>query len=217
MASSHRYARHRRHHDSPAVRCYDAVTMTGSKDTPLRGEQPTNAGRPYMLRPIGVVRRAASQRQSAPEGGPARVVLAPEYREGLLDLGRFSHALVIWWAHGRDTEEDRWTLRVHPRYAPERLMGVFATRSPARPNPLAVSVCRLLSVDEGAGVIEVAGLDAEEGSPVIDIKAYFPSADRVRNPDIPPWFADLPEWAAEDVDLNAARPSSDDEPRANRR
>jgi len=124
---------------------------------------------------------------------PAEVRVAEEQRAGLYELGRFSHILVLWWADRRDRPDDRARLRVHPRPAPEHLMGVFATRSPARPNPVAVSVCRLLSVDEGAGVLKVAGIDAEDGTPVVDIKPYIPGSDRVREARLPPWFSHLPD------------------------
>lgn len=147
----------------------------------------------FTLRRIGVIRRTGGTEKL----GPARIEVEAQYRDGLLELAHFSHVLVVWWAHECDNDMNRGTLRVRPRPAPDRLMGVFATRSPARPNPIAVSVCRMLAVDETNGLVDVAELDAKDDSPVVDLKAYIPSSDRVRNPDIPPWFADLPEWAAD--------------------
>jgi tRNA-Thr(GGU) m(6)t(6)A37 methyltransferase TsaA len=149
----------------------------------------------FALVPIGVVRHedpAAGKRRH-----PARIELSAEYRDGLLELGKFSHVIVVWWAADCDTPADRSTLRVHPRPAPEYLMGVFATRSPARPNPVALSVCRLVAVDEGAGIVRVAAIDADDGSPVLDLKPYIPSQDRVRTPRMPEWFPREPRWACE--------------------
>ena len=151
----------------------------------------------YRLRSIGTVRRLAG---GGPRSWPARLEIDDPYRAGLFELDRFSHVLVLWWAHRRDTAEDRRTLRVRPRAAPDHVTGVFATRSPARPNPIAVSVCRLLAVDEAAGTVEVAGIDADDGSRVVDLKAYFPSADRVRDATVPAWFADQPAWVRDEQD-----------------
>jgi tRNA-Thr(GGU) m(6)t(6)A37 methyltransferase TsaA len=128
---------------------------------------------------------------------PARIEIDAPYRDGLLHLGQFSHVLVLWWASRHDSTADRAMLRVYPRPAPERLMGVFSTRSPARPNPIAVSTCRLVEVDEAAGVVRVAAIDADDGTPVVDLKPYIPSSDRVRAPRVPSWLPSEPEWAAE--------------------
>lgn len=158
------------------------------------------------LRPIGVVEReaaaetgrATSTDRAAGDRAPARIRLDAACRDGLLHLDRFSHVLVLWWADRLHSAADRATLRVHPRPAPQRLMGVFATRSPARPNPIAVTVCRLRAVDEAAGTLLVDDLDADDGSPVLDIKPYLPSNDRVRDAHGPDWFPPMPEWACED-------------------
>jgi tRNA (adenine37-N6)-methyltransferase len=157
------------------------------------------AGDPrYRVKPIGHVRRLGPITGSDP--GRARIEIEAAYRDGLFELGEFSHVLVLWWAHRRDNPEDRGTLRVRPRAAPDHVTGVFATRSPARPNPIAVSVCRLLAVDEAAGTLDVAAIDADDGTAVIDLKAYFPSADRVREPTVPVWFAGKPEWLNDEPD-----------------
>jgi tRNA-Thr(GGU) m(6)t(6)A37 methyltransferase TsaA len=150
----------------------------------------------YRVRPIGTVRRRAGGARR----GAARLEIDEPFRRGLFELGEFSHVLVLWWAQRRDNPEDRRTLRVRPRSAPDHVTGVFATRSPARPNPIAVSVCRLLRVDEAAGTLDVAAIDADDGTDVIDLKAYIPSADRVRDATVPVWFADLPAWARDTPD-----------------
>jgi tRNA-Thr(GGU) m(6)t(6)A37 methyltransferase TsaA len=149
----------------------------------------------FALLPVGVVRHEGPGGNATRK--PARIELSAAYRDGLLELGRFSHVIVVWWAADCDTPADRSTLRVHPRPAPQYLMGVFATRSPARPNPVALSVCRLVAVDEDAGVVRVAAIDADDGSPVVDLKPYIPSSDRVRTARMPEWFPPEPRWACE--------------------
>ncbi|MNN86993.1 putative tRNA (adenine(37)-N6)-methyltransferase [compost metagenome] len=74
---------------------------------------------------------------------------------------------------------------------------MFATRSPVRPNPLGLTVARILSVDLDQGIVEVSGLDAYPGTPVLDIKAYFPSTDRVRQVRVPEWATSWGEWTVE--------------------
>lgn len=143
------------------------------------------------LRPIGRVRRLGGDEK----GGPAQLEIDEACRDGLFELDEFSHVLVLWWADRRDNTEDRRTLRVRPRSAPDHVTGVFATRSPARPNPIAVSVCRLLAVDRAAGTLDLAWIDADDGTVVVDLKGYIPGADRVRDATVPDWCAELPEWA----------------------
>lgn len=148
------------------------------------------------LQPIGLVRRRDAEKR----GGPARLEIGAVFRDGLFELDRFSHVLVLWWADRRDNPDDRRTLRVRPRAAPDHLTGVFATRSPARPNPIAVSTCRLLAVDEAAGTVELAWIDADDGTRVIDLKGYIPGVDRVRAPRVPDWLSPAAEWAREAPD-----------------
>jgi tRNA-Thr(GGU) m(6)t(6)A37 methyltransferase TsaA len=88
--------------------------------------------------------------------------------------------------HLRDNEEERRTLAVLPRkHAVKVQKGVFACRSPSRPNPIGLCVTELLKVEEC--VLTVRGLDALEGSPIIDIKPYIPRADLVPNARVPEW------------------------------
>ena len=148
------------------------------------------------LQPIGRVRRLGAEKK----GGRAQLEIDEAFRDGLFELEQFSHALVLWWADRRDTVADRRTLRVRPRTAPDHVTGVFATRSPARPNPIAVSVCRLLAVDRKAGAVELVWIDADDGTSVIDLKGYIPGADRVRTPRVPDWLSAQPQWAGEAPD-----------------
>jgi len=107
------------------------------------------------------------------------------YKDALLGLEGFSHIHVMYWFHENDTPELRSTLQVHPRKDTKNpLTGVFATHSPLRPNLIALTLCRILSIQ--GTTIEVEGLDARNGSPLIDIKCYIPY-DRIGPVQTPDW------------------------------
>jgi len=109
---------------------------TGQQEIPQQGT-------PLCLTPIGRVVRDA---------GTTGVRIDPPYRAGLRELGGFSHVLVLWWAGRYDDEDHRRTVVVPLPYAEDREAGVFACRSPARPNPVMTTVCAVESVDEETGV-----------------------------------------------------------------
>ena len=121
-----------------------------------------------------------------------------QYRSALKELDKFSHVQVFWWAHEMDKLEyrnmDNWAVEVP--YAEERAptTGIFGTRSEYRPNPIALTACGILDVDVENGVVKVGGIDAFDGTPVIDLKAYFPICDRIRDCHIAPWLKDWPDW-----------------------
>lgn len=130
-----------------------------------------------------------------PEG--MAIQLERKYIPGLAQAGGFSHLQVVWWAHLADNPRGRETLKVRKlfRKAPDEL-GIFGTRSPARPNPIMVSTIKVSKMDFQAGIIHTPFVDAEPGTPVLDIKPYFPM-ERVRNCQVPEWFLHWPEWAEE--------------------
>ena len=133
------------------------------------------------LKFIGVVRRSRSLPRSVSE-----LDIFQEYCQGLHKLEDFSHIMVFYWLHLRDNQAHRSTVKVIPRRhhgAPE--VGVFASRSPSRPNPIGFSVVELLEIESCK--IFVKGLDAASRSPVIDIKPYIPRADSVPNARAPEW------------------------------
>jgi tRNA (Thr-GGU) A37 N-methylase len=82
-------------------------------------------------------------------------------------------------------------------YAPEVRTGVFANRSELRPNPIAITTSFILSVDENAGVVDLAWIDSFDGSPILDIKPYLPMSDRVRDAEYPEWLEGLPDCMEE--------------------
>lgn len=132
------------------------------------------------LRPIGYVQRAEGD--SALRGPElrersARIVLDPAVTDGLLGLESDSDVLVLCYFH----EADRDVLQVHPRGDLTRPMrGVFATRSPSRPNPIAVTSARIQSIEDN--VLHVVGLDAVDGTPVVDIKSHAEAFDTPYSP-----------------------------------
>lgn len=122
--------------------------------------------------------------------------LEPEYIPGLRALDGFSHINVLWWFSDCDNEANRHELQTWQPYqgAPE-VMGVFATRSPARPNPIALTASEVLHIDFAGGIICVAFIDANDHTPVLDIKPYTPSFDRVETPGVPAWCSGWPKSA----------------------
>ncbi|MDF1526694.1 MAG: tRNA (N6-threonylcarbamoyladenosine(37)-N6)-methyltransferase TrmO [bacterium] len=129
------------------------------------------------ITPVGYIRSDVTERGQAPRQGrdadlDARIEILTPYTEALSGIGQWSQLLVICWMH----LANRDILDVHPRgntNAP--LTGVFGTRSPARPNPLAVYTVDLLSVD--GNVLHVKGIDAIDGTPVLDIKPHINRLD----------------------------------------
>lgn len=120
------------------------------------------------LIPIGVVRAPGVSRDNQKKRGPRTVEVYPDYREGLTGIGEGDRVLVMWWMNELDGK-DRWTLLCHPMGNPSRpKRGVFALRSPMRPNPIGCTDVEVLEVREDG--LRVDGLDALDGSPVIDIK-----------------------------------------------
>jgi len=115
-----------------------------------------------------------------------RLEVDARYEDAFLGLEQFSHIDVFYWLHENDNPEGRSRLRVHPRGdRANPLTGVFATRSPRRPNPIAVTRCRILSVAEGT--ITIDDIDARDGSPLIDIKAHIPPRDDKEKIRVPGW------------------------------
>jgi tRNA-Thr(GGU) m(6)t(6)A37 methyltransferase TsaA len=146
-----------------------------------------NQTKEYNIVPIGVV---------AGNSPSLRLEIRPEYAPALLGLSGFSHCQLIWWLHEFTDPHFRQTLQLKPPYAAP-LSGVFATRSPIRPNPIGLSVVAIESVDVEAGIVEVSGLDAFPGSPVLDLKPYFPGTDRVRHVTVPSWASGWGDWVEE--------------------
>jgi tRNA-Thr(GGU) m(6)t(6)A37 methyltransferase TsaA len=123
---------------------------------------------------------------SGVDGDLSTIRLYEEFCPGLLGVEDYSHLIVLYWFHGRDTPRHRGTLQVYPRrHQVDRLRGVYACRSPSRPNPVGHTVVELVGV-EGCE-LTVRGLDALEGSPLVDIKPYSPRSDSFPEARTPDW------------------------------
>jgi tRNA-Thr(GGU) m(6)t(6)A37 methyltransferase TsaA len=131
------------------------------------------------------------------------IVIDDAWAEALDGLEAFSHLWVIWWLSKRTEPPTR--LRVHPeRRAEMPLMGLFATRSPHRPNPIALTAVRL--VERQGTRLRVEGLDAQPGSPVLDLKPYLRRGDLIEEANVPDWLAQL--WALHVQEQEAQTPGS---------
>ena len=138
------------------------------------------------LEPIGTVRSEIKQpaRRDCEEV-IADIIINDDLAEALDGLEDFSHLVVLYWIHRAASGEV--PLKVHPRGRLELpLLGLFTTRTPNRPNRIGMSTVRLL--ERQGNILRVKGLDAIEGTPVIDIKPYIPGYDSVTNAEVPSWI-----------------------------
>ncbi|MEE4358016.1 MAG: tRNA (N6-threonylcarbamoyladenosine(37)-N6)-methyltransferase TrmO [Desulfococcaceae bacterium] len=130
----------------------------------------------YEIYPIGWIKKSNDS---------SVIELEEEYLEALDGAQDFSHLIVLYWFHENDRPELRKTMKVHPRKNKNNpLTGIFATHSPLRPNLIALCYCKVLQIEGNR--IYIDEIDAYDGSPVIDIKAYIPidklAKDEIRLP-----------------------------------
>ena len=116
----------------------------------------------YKIHPIGHVHNKKNK--------PVQLEIYDRYQQGLHRLELCSHVMVLWWFHKNDEPRYRNVMRIHPRGNRENpLTGVFATRSPVRPNLIAVTTCKILSVKDN--IVTIDKIDAFDGTPVLDLKS----------------------------------------------
>lgn len=127
--------------------------------------------RTFNITPIGSVHSPLKERTGAPrqpwENAPAAwLEIHPDFVDALDGVQPGDDIWILTWLH----ESRRSTLKVHPRWLPEnQMIGVFATRSPDRPNPIGLHRARIVGVNEN-GWLQVDGLEAIDGTPIVDIK-----------------------------------------------
>jgi tRNA-Thr(GGU) m(6)t(6)A37 methyltransferase TsaA len=140
------------------------------------------------LKPVGIVKNDIKQPQTQGwERIVSHIMVDRSLSEALDNLDEFSHIIVLYWIHQHPPGEP--PTKVHPkgdRGIP--LKGVFATRSPNRPNPVGKATARLLQ--RWGNTLLVEGLDAIDGTPVIDIKPYIPKCDSATNARVPQWITE---------------------------
>lgn len=157
------------------------------------------------LQPIGTVRNKIKEPSLVPKSGDlewkktrgrpdrrdleSELIIDSSFEQCLDGLEEFSHLIVLYWMH-RVSPEERSITKVHPRgNANSPLTGIFATRSPARPNPIGVITVRLL--EHKGNILKVSGLDAIDGTPLIDIKPLLPGYDSAPQAKTPDWIRSL--------------------------
>jgi tRNA-Thr(GGU) m(6)t(6)A37 methyltransferase TsaA len=119
----------------------------------------------------------------------SELVIYPKWENLLEGIEYFSHILVLYWPHLIDPER-RNLCKVHPMGRKDLpIQGIFATCSPARPNPVLVSAVPL--VERSGNILKVQGLEAVDQSPLIDIKPYVHTYYRVTNPSVPEWMLQI--------------------------
>jgi tRNA-Thr(GGU) m(6)t(6)A37 methyltransferase TsaA len=135
-----------------------------------------NSMNQIIIEPIGILHTPHEQIEGMPvqpagaAGVTGKAVLKPELIEGLTDLDGFSHATLVYYFH----KAEGYVLMPIP-FMDTKPHGIFATRAPKRPNHIGMSTVRILSVEDG--VITFDGADMLNGTPLIDIKPYFPKYD----------------------------------------
>ncbi len=156
------------------------LTGSGYGETPgasKEGAKMTQS-KGFMMQPIGQVKK---------HGDQISLEVKPEFAPALKGLEDFSHLWVLYWFHDNDNPAARATLQVHPRRDPANpLTGVFACRAPERPNLIGMTACKILKIS--GNMVEVAGLDAREGTPIVDLKPYIPKGDSIPEAAFPAWI-----------------------------
>jgi tRNA-Thr(GGU) m(6)t(6)A37 methyltransferase TsaA len=135
----------------------------------------------FTLYPVGQVKK---------QHGSVKLEIFNKYSDALKGLDGFSHIFVLYWFDRNDTPEKRNIRQVHPRGNKKNpLTGVFACRAPVRPNLIALSRCKILSIKNE--IIIVDKIDAFDGSPILDIKPYISSINgEPKDIRVPDWLKD---------------------------
>lgn len=141
-----------------------------------------------ILKPIGFVQTESQGDEVRDRSRLSKILIYHELIQALDGIAEFSHIFVLFWLD-KVTSKERKTLKIHPRGRLDMpLLGVFATRTNHRPNPLGLTLCELINVENN--FLTVRGLDAFNGTPVIDVKPYdsWDCATKARTPN---WWMKL--------------------------
>ncbi len=145
------------------------------------------------LKIIGRVRNSIrKKKREGWESIISEIVLDRGYEEGLEGVEEYSHVFVVFWLSRVSRRLKPGSMKIHPKSRPDLpLVGVFATRTQYRPNPLGLTLVQFLG--KKGSVLRVKGLDALSGTPVLDIKPISPRTDSPRKIRVPTWYRLL--WA----------------------
>lgn len=143
-------------------------------------------GEAILIHPIGLVRNQVKELMLRGWGEvESEIVVEEALAEGLEELEAFSHVMVVFWMH-LVPPDARIAKKLHLLGIDDPpLVGIFATRAPNRPNPLGVAVVPLLS--RKGNLLRVRGLDAIDGTPVLDLKPHLPPYDAPQDARMPNW------------------------------
>jgi len=145
-------------------------------------------GKMIKLSPIGLVKRRVKEEDVKDKSLVCSIIVRKGYEKALDGIEDFSHVYVIFWMH-KISNAERGTLKIHPRGLLDLpLLGVFATRSPLRPNPIGLTIVELLG--RKGSILTVRGLDALDGTPVVDLKPYN-HWDIIEDVRVPEWWLKL--------------------------
>lgn len=142
--------------------------------------------------PVGVVRSPVTE--PVDEGwGPvvSEVHMDREYAPGLQGLEEFSHAVVVMWLHLADFDPEKHLQRRPQGRDDMPCVGIFSQRARHRPNSIGITAVEVVSVE--GSVLKVRGLDAIDGTPVLDVRPYYPAYDQVDDASVPEWVDRLME------------------------
>ncbi|MCP5062740.1 MAG: SAM-dependent methyltransferase [Ignavibacteriae bacterium] len=129
--------------------------------------------------------------------GTVYIQLNDEYKSGLTNIDGFSHLQIIWWGNLSEKSKHRNQIIIEKPYkAGPKKIGVFATRSEFRPNPILITTIFVQDVDIAKGRIYTPYIDADDGTPVLDIKPYH-LVERVKGCRVPNWCQHWPSWYEE--------------------
>lgn len=142
---------------------------------------------PITLNPIGIVRNSVTEPVDTGWGDVESAIILDEQWAGAFDgLDQFSHAVILTFLHRIAERHATVPVHRHPRNRDDMpLLGVLAQRARVRPNPIGVTACAIIRVDSRE--LRVRGLDAIDGTPVLDVKPYVPLFDRIESPTTPAW------------------------------
>ena len=138
------------------------------------------------LNPIGVVKSPVAQETDEDWGNViSEIHLEDQFSSGLEGIEGFSHILVIFYMHKSTFDPQVHLLRRPQGRDDMPMIGIFAQRAKHRPNPIGLTAVQLVARDKN--ILTVKGLDAIDGTPILDIKPYFPTFDRIDQPEAPEW------------------------------
>ncbi len=142
---------------------------------------------------IGRVRNSIrKKKREGWESVSSDVVIEPKYEEALEGIEEYSHIFILFWLSRVSAKARREMVKIHPRFRLDLpLVGVFSTRTQYRPNPIGLTLVELLGKKKN--ILRVRGLDAMNGTPVLDIKPVSPRTEFPRKTRVPKWYALLGE------------------------